>query len=115
MVDLLPSAVPSLFRFLIMVYARRMPLLILLAWSAQGMPYQDVMQQGHQASMLMFSLVVHPPGRAIVENTSLTFHRWYADDCTFLGKHADIHTVDILRSHCPDYGFILSPKETRVF
>lgn len=60
MIDLLLSKVPSLCRFLNIVYARQMPSLILAVASTPNIPSHDRMQLGDPASMLMFCLVVHP-------------------------------------------------------
>lgn len=67
MINLLQTKVPSLCRFLNMVYALQMPSLILPAASTQDIPSQEWMQQADPASMLMFSLVVHPLAKEIAE------------------------------------------------
>lgn len=63
------------------------------------------MQQGDQASTLMFSLVEHPTAKEIAERTQLSLHRWYADDFTLIGTHSELgKAVEILWFKGSDHG-----------
>lgn len=72
--------VPSLCFFLNMVYARRKPMLILPSGPASDISSEDGIRQGDPASMLIFSIFLHPLSREIEARASLRYHHWYRDD-----------------------------------
>ncbi len=66
--------------------------------------------------VLMYSLVAHPLALKIDEACSLEFHRWYADDCTLIGRSDELlKAIDIAKREGPEYGIFLNPVKTKVF
>ena len=116
MLDMLALQTPSLARFISMIYGRtRAPLITpssptLLLESAEGA------QQEYPASMLLFPLAIQPLVRKFSNECNLSYHRWYADEDTVIGRITEVRKVlQILANDGPSHHFFIKTSKTRAY
>lgn len=94
MLNLLVDWVPSLARFINLLYGGEAPYLV---FGDQFLRSREGSQKGDPASMLLFCLVIQPMICKITRECDLALNIWFADDGTLVGRPSEVRkALDII-------------------